>query len=349
MLYDINISFLPISIAIFVSMIVIQLIYTEGSPTSYTLSASPKTIHWGYLSSTLKPVLEIVSGDSVTVETVTSCSPAEYEAAGITPGLIPQALRTIFEEVKNRGPGPHILTGPIYIHGAEPGDMLEVHIEDIKLTMPFGHNRLMCQMGILPEDFPYDSLRILRIDLQKMTSEVIPGVVVSLRPFWGTMAVSPPPTMGRMSSNPPGIYGGNMDNKELVAGTTLYLPIHVKGALFSVGDGHAAQGDGEVDQTALETATEGRFQFFVHKNKRIKWPRAETPTHFITMGFNEDLDTAIQMVVRELIDFLEEAKGIGREDAYRIASLAANLHVTQVVNGIKGIHAMLPKSIFKAV
>jgi acetamidase/formamidase len=316
------------------------------SASSYILTANPKTIHWGYFSSELKPVLAINSGDIVTVDTFASCSQDEYEAAGIAPNLIPQALRDIFREVKERGPGAQILVGPIYINGAETGDMLEVHIKDIKLTMPFGLNSISYGRGTLPDDFPYDSTRILSIDLDKMTSEVVPGTVVRLKPFFGTMAVAPPPIMGRISTMPPGIYGGNMDNKELIAGTILYLPIHVKGALFSVGDGHAVQGDGEVCVSALETALKGTFQFFVHKNKRIRWPRAETPGHFITMGLNQDLDVAVQMAVREIIDFLGEEKGIGREDAYRIASLAADLHVTQFVDGVKGIHAMIPKSIF---
>jgi acetamidase/formamidase len=179
-----------------------------------------------------------------------------------------------------------------------------------------------------------------------MTTEIIQGCAIPLRPFFGIMAVAPPPNMGRVDSRSPGIYGGNMDNKELIPGTTLYLPIHVKGGLFSVGDGHADQGDGEVDSTGLETALKGRFQFFVHKDQRIKWPRAETPTHFITMGLDQNVDTAVQMAVRETIDFLEE-RGLGREDAYRMASLAADLRITQVVNGIKGIHVMIPKSILK--
>ena len=185
------------------------------------------------------------------------------------------------------------------------------------------------------------------MDLKKMTVEIVPDVVIPLRPFFGTIAVAPPPTMGKISTISPGIFGGNMDNKELISETILYLPIHVKGALFSVGDGHAIQGDGEVDQSALETGLKGKFQLFVHKQKRIKWPRAENPTHFILMGFHQDLDVAVQTVVREIIDFLGEIKGIGSEDAYRIASLAADLHVTQAVDGIKGIHAMIPKNIFK--
>jgi acetamidase/formamidase len=318
----------------------------HDSQASYTLAANPKTIHWGHFSSELKPALTIKSGDIVSVETCTALPPEEYEAGGIPSELIPQTIRDIFREVKDRGPGPHILTGPISIQSAEPGDMLEVHIKEIELTMPFGYNRIMYGMGALPEDFPYNSTRFFRYELKKMTSKVIPGVVIPLRPFFGTMAVAPPPIMGRVGSMPPGIYGGNIDNKELIEGTVLYLPIHVKGALFSVGDAHAAQGDGEVDVSALETAAKGTFQFIVRKNKRIKWPRAETPTHFITMGLNQDLDVAVQMAVREIIDFLGEEKGLGREDAYRIASLAADLRVTQVVDGVKGIHAMIPKRIF---
>lgn len=312
----------------------------------HKLTAGPKTVHWGYLSNALKPVLKIVSGDIVTIEEYGSFPPADHEAAGATPDQIPQPLKDIFNEVTDKGPGLHILTGPIYINGAEPGDMLEVQIKDVNLMLPFGFNVMKYGMGTLPDDFPYDFTKILRLDLKKMTSEVIPGVIIPLRPFFGIMAVAPPPSMGRISTRAPGIYGGNMDIKELISGTVLHLPIHVKGALFSVGDGHAVQGDGEVNLTALETALKGRFQFLVHKHKRIKWPRAETPTHFITMGLNQDLDIAAQMAVRELIDFLGETKGISHEDAYRIASLAADLHVTQVVDGVKGIHAMIPKNIF---
>ena len=319
---------------------------SKGSRTSHRLAANPKTVHWGHFSSELVPVLSVNSGEMVVVETLASLPPDEYEAAGIAPDLIPQALRDVFSEVGDRGPGPHILTGPISINGAEPGDVLEVHIEGIELTTPFGYNRIIYGMGALPEDFPYSSLRLLRYDPNAMRAEVIPGVVIPFRPFFGTMAVAPPSIMGKVSSMPPGVYGGNIDNKELVPGTTLYLPIHVKGALFSVGDAHAVQGDGEVDVSAIETAARGTFRFAVRKNKRIRWPRAETPTDFITMGLHEDLDVAVQMAVREVIDFLGEEKGISREDAYRIASLAVDLRVTQVVDGVKGIHAMIPKNIF---
>jgi acetamidase/formamidase len=319
---------------------------TKISEEQHTLTAGPKTVHVGHLSSELKPVLTINPGDTVLIETYGSSPPETYEADGVPPNMIPQSLRDIFRETKDSGPGPHILTGPIQINGAQTGDTLEVRIKDIVLTMPFGYNSILWGSGALLEDFPYNSKRFLKMDLVKMTSEVIPGVIIPLRPFFGTLGVAPPPIMGRVNSMIPGIYGGNMDNKEIISGTVLYLPIHVKGAQFSVGDAHAVQGDGEVDSTALETSAKGTFQFFLHKNKRIKWPRAESFTHFIAMGFNEDLDVAVQAAVREVIDFLGEVKGVKSEEAYRIASLAVDLRVTQVVNGVKGIHAMIPKKIF---
>ena len=249
--------------------------------------------------------------------------------------------------VGDRGPGTHILTGTIHINGGEPGDILEVHIKDIELTVPFGYNRNVYGLGVLPEDFPYSAIRILRLDLGRMTSEVLPGVIIPLHPFFGNLGVAPPPEQGRISSGPPGIHGGNLDNKELIAGTIVHFPIHFQGALFSVGDAHAIQGDGEINLSAIETFAKGTFQFFIRKNKRIKWPRAETPTHFITMGLHEDLNMAAKMAVREMVEYLSEEKRIHSEYAYMIISLIVDLHVTQLVNGIKGIHAMLPKSIFE--
>ncbi len=314
-------------------------------PKVHHLVASPKTVHVGHFSSELKPALVIDPGDRVVIDTLGGLAPDRFEAAGLAPDLVPQSLRDIFREVKDRGPGPHILTGPVFIRGAEPGDTLEVHLQAVKLTRPYGYSSILRDKGALPEDFPYDSTRILQIDAERMTSEVAPGVLLPLRPFFGNLGVAPPPAMGRVGSMAPGIHGGNMDNKELIAGTILYLPVYVKGALFSAGDGHAVQADGEVSLTGLETAAQGTFQFFLRKNEKIAWPRAETPTHFILMGFDEDLDAAVQMAVRAVIDFLGEKMGLSREDAYRVASLAADLRVTQVVDGVKGVHAMLPKAI----
>jgi acetamidase/formamidase len=315
---------------------------------SYLLNPTPKTVHWGYYRSDLKPVLNVHPGDIVTINAITSTPPEDFDGAGIDPSLVPEAHREIWREydVKDRGPGSHLLTGPIFIDGAEPGDTLEVHIKEIKITAPIGFNRNKVGRGALPEDFPYYGIRILRLDLEKMTSEALPGVVVPLRPFFGNLGVAPTADQGRISSGAPGIHGGNLDNKELIPGTILYLPVHMEGALFSAGDGHAVQGDGEANVSALETFVQGTFQFFVRKKRRLRWPRAETPTHFITMGLDEDLDMAAKMALREMIDYLHEEKGMNAEHAYMMTSFVVDLHVTQVVNIVKGIHAMLPKSVF---
>jgi acetamidase/formamidase len=161
------------------------------------------------------------------------------------------------------------------------------------------------------------------------------------------MGVAPPEEAGRVSSAPPGTHAGNLDNKELVAGTKLFIPVHAPGALFEVGDGHAAQGNGEVDITALETSLVGTFEFVVRKDLHLDAPRGETPTHFIAMGLNPDLTEALKMAVRETIDFLVTEKRLSRDDAYMLASTAVDFNVTQAVDGTKGVHAMIPKSIFK--
>ena len=308
-----------------------------------TLNATGQTVHIAHFSSELNPVLTIDDGDIVVLESLRG-DPAEYEAAGIAPQEIPQPLRDLYRDLRSyKG---HELTGPIYVKGAEPGDVLEVHIRGIKLTMPFGFNANVYGMGTLPEDFPYTSWRVIRMDLEKMVSEVIPGVMVPLQPFFGVMGVAPPARLGKISSAPPGVHGGNIDLKELGSGSILYLPVHIRGALFSAGDGHAVQGDGEVCYTAIETSMTGTFQLRVRKGTRLKWPRAETPTHIITLGFNEDLDLAAKMALREMIEYLGEEKGIKPEQAYMLASLAVDLRVTQFVNTVKGVHAMLPKSLF---
>ena len=311
---------------------------------SHILQATPSTVHWGYFDAAIKPVLKIDSGDTITVDTVAG-NPSDYEHGGIQPSQIPQTLREIWHQVE-KGEGPHIITGPIEIVGSEPGDLLEVHIENIQMSVPFGYNMNRYGRGLLPEDFPYEATRIIRMNLQNMTSEILPGVVVPLKPFFGTLGVAPLPILGRVSSSPPGVYGGNIDNKELVSGSIICLPVQIRGANFSVGDGHAVQADGEINVTAIETCMKGTFQIFLVKNKRIRWPRAETKTHFITMGFHEDLDVAAKIAAREMIDFLGETMGISPENAYMLMSIAADLHVTQAVNCTKGIHVMLPKSIF---
>ncbi len=309
------------------------------------LKATPQTVVWGYYSASAKPVLTIHSGDTVKVETV-SGNPARLEAAGAHPDQIPDALRAIYKEVTDRGPGGHILTGPIYVDGAEPGDVLELRILKIELTSAFAYNGFRPGAGFLPEDFPFARMKIIPLDRDRMLGRFSDSVEIPLRPFFGSMGVAPPEVNGRISSAPPWMHAGNLDNKELVEGTTLYIPVHAKGALFEVGDGHAGQGNGEVDITAMETQLTGTFQFVVRKDIHLKWPRAETPTHYITMGLHEDLSEATKLAVREAVDFLASEKHMSREDAYMLASVAVDFCITQLVDGNKGVHAMIPKSIF---
>ena len=259
-----------------------------------------------------------------------------------------QPLRDIYDQVKDKGPGGHILTGPVFIEGASPGDVLEVRILAAHLAIPYAYNAFGPGRGFLPEDFPYPKIKIVPLDEKRMVAHFAEGIEIPLHPFFGSMGVAPPESSGRLSSAPPWIQAGNLDNKDLVAGTTLYIPVHAPGALFQVGDGHAGQGDGEVDITALETSLVGTFQFVVRKDMHLHWPRAETPTHFITMGLHEDLNEATKLAVREMIDFLMNEKHLSRDDAYMLASVAADLHITELVDGNKGVHMMIPKSIFVA-
>jgi acetamidase/formamidase len=317
----------------------------------HTLMPSPQTVHIGYFLASIKPVLSIESGDVVTLESVAAIVPSVVDQAGVvSPGAVPQYHRDIYGEVKDRGPGPHVLTGPIEVKGAMPGDVLEVRILDINLILDWGYNRQRAYTGALPEEFTGVWTRIIPLNRENKTAEVAKGVVVPIdRPFFGTMGLAPDPAMGRISSGPPGVHTGNLDNKDLVAGTTLYMPVHAPGALFSAGDAHAAQGHGEVDLTAIETGLRGKFQFIVRKDMKLTWPRAETPTHWIVMGLHPDLDEGMKIAVRETIDLITKRfPNLTREEAYMIASVAVDYHVTQVVDGTKGIHGMIPKSIFTA-
>ncbi|MBI4907368.1 MAG: acetamidase/formamidase family protein [Acidobacteria bacterium] len=311
----------------------------------HTLAPTAKTVHWGYYDAKQPPVLRVKSGDSVEVRTEMIETPERLERLGVPAAQIPALSREI-HKLKDKGPGPHILTGPIYVEGAEPGDTLEVQIESIRLALPYALNLFLPGLGVLPEDFPFEYSKLIPLDEKRMVARFAPGIEISLRPFFGSMGVAPPETSGRISSAPPWIHAGNLDNKELVAGTTLFIPVHVRGALFSVGDGHAGQGNGEVSLTALETALTGVFRLTVRKGKRLRWPRAETPTHYMTMGFDENLDTAIRTTLRDMIEFLTERFGLSREDAYLLSSDAVDFSITQLVDGKRGVHAMVPKSIF---
>jgi acetamidase/formamidase len=312
---------------------------------THELKLTPANVHWGYYDARLKPVLKIASGDTVRVETMVAGGLERVRMAGVPEAEIPDSLKRVEDSVTDRGPGAHPLTGPIYVEGAQPGDVAELKILGFEFLHPFGVTGFRPGSGTLPDDFPYARLKLIRIKPGAGTVEFRPGVTLKLAPFWGSIGVAPPALMHRVSSGPPGAHAGNLDNKELVAGSTLFLPVHVPGALISIGDGHGLQGDGEVTVTALETSLRGTVQIFVRKGKQIRWPRAETPTHYITMGLHPDLNEAARMATREMIDFLVSEKGMSRDDAYILCSLAVDLHVTQVVDDTKGIHAMLPKSI----
>jgi len=264
----------------------------------------------------------------------------------VAPSDIPNYNADIYREVKDKGPGGHILTGPVDIAEAEPGDVLEVDILKIDIDTPFACNGFGTGRGFLPNDYPYGRSKIIPLDRDKMLAHFAPGIEIPLHPFFGSMGVAPPESAGRLDSAPPWMHAGNMDNKELVAGTTLFIPVHAKGALFEVGDGHAGQGNGEVDITAMETFLSGTFRFVVHKDQHLLWPRAETPTSYISMGFSPDLKEATTLAVRDMINFLVEQKHLSRDDAYMLTSVAVDVDITQLVDGNVGVHAMCPKVIF---
>lgn len=318
------------------------------TPRTHRLEATPATVAYGYYWADATPVLRIASGDVIDVDTLLTNSPAGLEKMGLPPDKVQPSLRRIVTDVTGarRGPGGHILTGPVYVEGAEPGDVLEVKVLSIDLPIDYGYNGCA---GFLPENCDRSvGQKLVMLDRQAMTAEFFPGIVIPLKPFFGSMGVAPPPAVGRVSSNPPSRFAGNMDNKELTAGSILYIPVFVRGALFEVGDGHAAQGDGEVDQTAIETSLRGTLQLTVRKGEPLTWPRAETPTHYISMGTDPDLAVATRIAIQEMIDFLARTKKLTKHQAYQLVSVAGDVAVTQLVDRpTMGVHVKLPKSIFK--
>ena len=324
-------------------------IASPAAAKTYELQATPQTVAWGHYDAADKPALTIQSGDTVVIHTLLTSSPTRLEKASVAPQDVEPALRAVYDGVPAaaRGPGGHILTGPIAIEGAEPGDTLEVRICKIDLAIPYSYNAFRYGAGFLTDDFPYPRMKIVPLDAQRMVGKFAPGIEVPLAPFFGSMGVAPPPAFGRYDSAPPTINGGNMDDKALVAGTTLYLPVHATGALFQAGDGHAAQGNGEVDITALETSLTGTFQFILHKKQVTPYPRAETPDAYIAMGFDDDLSNATRKALRNMIDFLVTTRGMTRDDAYMLVSVAGNVEITELVDRNKGVHVVMTKSVFK--
>ncbi len=339
------------------------------APKVHRLEVTPETVVVGYYWSEAKPVLRIPSGDIIDVDTLLTNSPQGLAAAGVPDDKIEASLKAVTAAFPRtdprRGPGGHVLTGPVYVEGAEPGDALEVKFLSIDLAIDYGYNgcsnHLMPPTSNLPTATPNPAppipnpcdrtaanTKIIPLDKKTMTATFAPGIIIPLRPFYGSMGVAPAPELGRVSSNPPGRHAGNLDNRELVAGSTLWIPVFAPGALFEIGDSHAAQGDGEVDQTAIETSLRGKVQLTVRKGMKLNFPRAETATDYISMATDPDLRVATTTAIAEMIDFLVETKGLTRMDAYRLISIAGNVAVTQIVDLPNvGAHVKMPKNIFK--
>ncbi|WP_037230125.1 acetamidase/formamidase family protein [Roseobacter sp. GAI101] len=310
--------------------------------TPEILKASVKTCHWGFFDASLAPAMTINSGDEVIIDTISggpmSLPPASFH--------VPPELLEIHAAGVPAVPG-HILTGPVAVTGALPGDVLQIDILDVSLRQDWGFNFIRPLAGTLPLDFPRLHHTNIPLDAERGVAKMPWGLELDLAPFFGVMGVAPPADWGRISTIEPRVHGGNIDNKELVKGTTLYLPVFAEGALFSCGDGHGAQGDGEVCVTAIETALRGHFRLTVLKDRDLTYPQAETPTHYITMGMAPDLDRCVEMALRDMIELVSERAGISREDAYMLCSLAGDLRITQTVNREKGVHMMMAKSLLQ--
>ncbi len=314
----------------------------------HQLAATPKTVHWGRFWSELPSVLTVAAGDRVTIQTFSGREEVlPAEGSGMT---VATEHSKILEAHLPRH--AHLLTGPVAIEGAIPGDVLKIEIEQIELGADWGYNVVRPASGTLPGEFPVSAATVTQIpiDRSNLTCRLPWGATLPLAPFFGVMGVAPPPKWGELTSIQPRIHGGNIDLKLLTEGATLYLPVHVEGALFSCGDGHGCQGDGEVCITALETALTGTFRFELLKSgtTRIDFPRAETPTELISMGFHASLDTALQIALRQMIVMIRERTGITKTEAYQLCSLAADFAVTQSVNQEKGVHGRLRKTILES-
>ncbi len=308
--------------------------------TTHRLAASGQTCHWGCFTADLAPVLEIESGDTVVLQAI-SGGPQVLPPAGYS---VPPAYADVHANVKPPFGSGHILTGPIRIKGAAPGDALEVRVKKIELGTDWGWNYIRPLTGALYEDFHEYRLIHIALDGERMTGRLPWGVELPLSPFFGVMGTSPPPEWGMLRSTEPRAFGGNLDCKELGVGARIFFPVFVEGANFSAGDGHALQGDGEVNVTAIEAALTGTFEFHLHKGMRLDLPYAETDTHYITLGLDPDLDQATKQALREMIKLGTARTNLGREEIYALLSICGDLRISQVVNGVKGAHVMLAKA-----
>ena len=307
-------------------------------PTHHDIPADPDRMVWGYLDATTPPVLHVESGDTVAMRTLPAGAGPFLHP---DPAALPPEFKTVLAKLEPKG--THLLNGPVYVRGAAPGDTLQVDILDIRVWMDWGFVAILPNKGTIPEDFDETEIIHPQIDVATQTCTLPWGTQLALDPFFGVVSVAPPPHWGRLDTAVPRAFGGNMDNKELRAGSTLYLPVFTEGALFYAGDGHGVQGDGEVCITALETGLEGTFRLTVRKDLHYTMPFAETATHLISIGLDEDLDDAAKQAVREMVKHICARTNLSRNQAYMLCSLAGDLHVTQTVDGNKGVHMMLAK------
>ncbi len=337
-------------------------------PALHHLRATPKTVHWGYFDAALAPAIIAANGDIIHAEALT-------HHAGDAPELMmDQGITEIFKAIppEDRNPGVHLMTGPIFIKDARPGDVLEVRYLQMTPRLRYGSN-LAANWGHLYQEFgEKERVTIYRLDEASQTAEaafaydfpgkyLVPGTItherdccrqpalkgvrVPVRPHLGTAGVAPD-VAGRVSTIPPGSHGGNIDNWRIGAGATMFYPVQVDGALFSIGDPHISQGDGEISGTAIEASLDVIFQVFVRRDFTFPSPLLQTPEFWMTHGFDEDLNQAMRNASLEMLRLLTEQRGLSRDDAYSLMSVAADFGVTQVVDGRQGVHARICRAVF---
>ena len=324
-----------------------------------TLGSTPDTVVWGYLSARVPPVLKIKSGTTVRIDTmshqglVANVDPVTFFGrGGIKPEEVLQDAKDIYAKVPHpKGLGVHVLTGPIYIEGAQPGDALEVRVLDLQLRVPYGVNNTGPGSGVLPDLVPTPSPRVIRTDPQRKVALLPGGIEVPLAPFLGIMALAPPPDLIIVSSGPPNKWAGNLDLKVLTVGSTLTIPVFNDGGLFFTGDPHGVQGDGEVDGGALEQSLTATLQFILHKGegKAMRVPRAEDAQNYYTMGIDLDLNVAMKQAVRETVELLQAKAGLSAAEAYAIASMGVDFRVAEAVDSTLIIYGVVPKKYLKDV
>jgi acetamidase/formamidase len=356
------------------------------TPHTYHLKSAPETIYRGFFPRNAKPALTVPSGAVVEIDTLShqglnslqDCTPARgdrtpgqcrpsgaldpiaFQSAQGVPAaeVLPDATNLFYKlnyATHSKTGAGHLLTGPVYIQGAEPGDTLEVRVLKIKARVPWGYNAQGPAVGALPGYLKEDTRKLIRI--RGGVALFAPGIEIPLKPFQGVMAVAPPDdyispipeeaALGYVGSRPPGRMGGNMDLNDLGEGASIFFPVFQAGAQFFTGDPHQVQANGEVSGTALELSNTVTMQFILHKGGGLKMPRAETPTHYILMGISQDHNKAVQEALRNALDFLRAEKGLSATDAMAFASLAVDMNIAESVDYTNVVMARIPKAFFK--